>query len=108
MQVLDAYLVVKLHEAMFSMKAELQVMETQVANISKQKESLEKTLQAKTNYIRVSAANVFCVRTFALEVSSIHMKLFPVSGNDNHWLQATHGGRGYRSNSLLTSSFQKC
>ena len=50
---LDNYLIVKLHEAMFDMKEQLQIMEAQVASIAKQKESLERTLQAKTQYIRV-------------------------------------------------------
>lgn len=43
----------KLSEAMFDMKAQLQMMEAQVASIAKQKESLERTLQAKAQYIRV-------------------------------------------------------
>ncbi|CAI8013581.1 hypothetical protein GBAR_LOCUS8593, partial [Geodia barretti] len=50
--VLDTYLVVKLSEAMFDMKEQLQMMEAQVASITKQKESLERTLQAKTQYVR--------------------------------------------------------
>ena len=54
-QVLDAYLVVKLHEAMFDMKEQLQVMEARVTNIAREKERLERTLQAKTQYIRVSS-----------------------------------------------------
>lgn len=57
-QVLDAYLVVKLHEAMFDMKEQLQRMEAQVAAIAKQKENLERTLQAKTQYIRVSSLHI--------------------------------------------------
>ena len=55
---LDNYLVVKLSEAMFDMKAQLQMMEAQVASIAKQKDSLERTLQAKTQYIRVRAKMV--------------------------------------------------
>ena len=50
---LDAYLVVKLHEAMFDMKEQLRMMEVQVAAIAKQKENLERMLQSKTQYIRV-------------------------------------------------------
>ena len=57
-QVLDTYLVVKLSEAMFDMKEQLQMMEAQVASITKQKESLERTLQAKTQYVRVRAKYV--------------------------------------------------
>ena len=55
---LDNYLVVKLHEAMLDMKAQLQMMEAQVVSIARQKESLERTLQAKTQYIRVRTAFV--------------------------------------------------
>ena len=53
MQVLDAYLVVKLHEAMFDMKEQLQKMEAQVLSVTKQKESLERMLESKAKYIRV-------------------------------------------------------
>ena len=58
-QALNAYLVVKLHEAMFEMKTQLKMMEAQVASIAKQKESLERTLQAKTKYIRVSVSTLY-------------------------------------------------
>lgn len=58
-QVLDAYMVVKLHEAMLDMKEQLQMMEAQVATIAKQKESLERTLQTKTQYIRVSSFVIY-------------------------------------------------
>ena len=46
---------VKLHEAMFDMKEQLQMMEARVTNIAREKERLERTLQAKTQYIRVSS-----------------------------------------------------
>ena len=72
-QVLDNYLVVKLHEAMFDMKAQLQLMEAQVASIAKQKESLERTLQAKTQYIRVRAT-LYC----AHQLSKHCILLLPV------------------------------
>ena len=60
-QALDAYLVVKLHEAMLDMKEQLQMMEAQVATITKQKQSLEKVIEFKARYIKVSQSLQLCV-----------------------------------------------
>lgn len=77
MQVLDAYLVVKLHEAMFDMKEQLRMMEVQVAAIAKQKENLERMLQSKTQYIRVCSLHTCITSMYTKRVFVI-----------------TYGGRG--------------
>lgn len=52
-QVLDSYLAVKLNEALYEMKEQLQVTERQVKSVIEEKERLERALREKVKLIRV-------------------------------------------------------
>ena len=107
-QVLDAYLVVKLHEAMFDMKEQLRMMEVQVAAIAKQKENLERMLQSKTQYIRVRSLHTYITSLYTRcandergrEEGDIHRYFRPscdvsvYSGYGHYWIQKRYGGQG--------------
>lgn len=73
----------KLHEAMFDMKEQLQLMESQLASIAKQKQSLERTLEAKTKYIRVSLRHMnFVCDTTYIATLELHMYYLTYSFHD--------------------------
>ena len=50
---LDSYVAVKLNEALYEMKEQLQETERHVKSVIKEKERLERTLQEKVQLIRV-------------------------------------------------------
>ena len=52
-QVLDSYVAVKLNEALYEMKEQLQETERHVKSVIREKERLERTLQEKVQLIRV-------------------------------------------------------
>ena len=65
---LDSYVAVKLNEALYEMKEQLQETERHVKRVVKEKERLERVLQEKVQLIRVHLNTLSFRENFAVKI----------------------------------------
>ena len=68
---LDSYVAVKLNEALYEMKEQLQETERHVKRVVKEKERLERVLQEKVQLIRVHLNTLSFRENFAVKIISL-------------------------------------